>query len=832
MNAASRRQVFVYPLYVVTCVLALTPPAPAQRTDDDDTVYLFTSFRGNGEDGLRFAYSEDGYKWLEVPGHFLKPHVGPSRLIRDPSLIRGPDGTFHLVWTTGWSGDQGFGHASSKDLVHWSPQQFVPAMQHEPTTVNVWAPELFYDDKEEQYIVCWASTIPGRFPDHQEPHDNNQRMYYTTTRDFKTFAPTKLFFDPGFSVIDCTIVPFGERYVLVLKDNTRPERNLRVAFGDSPLGPWRDVSLKFTENFTEGPTVLKLGDEWLVYYDAYRAATYNAAKTSDFKTFTDISDQVSFPEGHKHGTVLRITRKEMEYLQRTGAEQKPGQRLPWVSLLSDEEIAARLARIDEVATQGPFQPNWESLAGFQTPRWYQNAKFGIFIHWGVYSVPAYGNEWYPRNMYVVDSDQFKHHVATYGRQSQFGYKDFIPNFKAENFDAASWARLFKAAGARYVIPVAEHHDGFPMYDSDCTEWCAAKMGPRRDVIGELSAALREEGIVFGASSHRASHWYFFDNGMYFDSDVRDERNAGLYGPASNKRSAEGQAEPPDKDFLDDWLLRSCEIVDKYQPRVVYFDWWICQPVFQPYLKRFAAYYYNRGAQWGDAVAINFKEWEGQSFPETAGVFDIERGQSADIRPQFWQTDTSISKSSWGYVTNHDYKEVGSIIDDLVDIVSKNGTLLLNVGPKADGTIPEHEQEMLRDIGRWLEINGEAIYGTRPWTVFGEGPTRVVAGPFADVKRAPFTSHDFRFTMKDGTLYAIALAWPEGGKLVANSLAEESGLAAGRAEKVHLLGYDGPLAWSQTRAGLTVQLPAEPPCDFAVTLKIEGLKLETPGATNP
>jgi predicted GH43/DUF377 family glycosyl hydrolase len=271
----------------------------------DDPVYLFTSFRGNGEDGLRFLRSDDGYSWKEIPGAFLKPAVG-SKLMRDPSLALGPDGTFHLVWTTAWRNDRGFGHASSKDLVNWSEQRFIPVMEHEPTTVNVWAPELFFDEPNDRYIIIWASTIPGRFPDHLEPHDNNQRMYYTTTRDFQTFTPTKLFFDPGFSVIDCTIVPRGDKYVLVLKDNTRPQRNLRVAFGDSPLGPWRDVSKPFTQNFTEGPTVLNIGEEWVIYFDAYRDEVYGAVTTRDFKTFDDLSTKVSFPKGHKHGTVLRL----------------------------------------------------------------------------------------------------------------------------------------------------------------------------------------------------------------------------------------------------------------------------------------------------------------------------------------------------------------------------------------------------------------------------------------------------------------------------------------------------------------------------------------------
>jgi hypothetical protein len=299
--------------------VVFAPTFAFAETDADHPVYLFTSFRNNGEDGLRFLYSEDGYRWQNVPGTFLKPEVGPSSLMRDPSLALGSDGTFHLVWTTGWKTDQGFGYANSKDLVQWSPQRFIPVMEHEQTTVNVWAPELFYDEPNDRFIICWASTIPGRFPDYLEPHDNNQRMYYTITRDFQSFEPTKLFFDPGFSVIDCTIVKDEARFILVLKDNSRPQRNLRVAFSDSPLGPWRDVSAPFTQQFTEGPSVLKLGDKWVIYYDAYQEGHYGAVITSDFKSFRDSTREFSFPEGHKHGTVLRVARQHLDQLLNVGA---------------------------------------------------------------------------------------------------------------------------------------------------------------------------------------------------------------------------------------------------------------------------------------------------------------------------------------------------------------------------------------------------------------------------------------------------------------------------------------------------------------------------------
>lgn len=484
-----------------------------------------------------------------------------------------------------------------------------------------------------------------------------------------------------------------------------------------------------------------------------------------------------------------------------------------------ERVAAKVREVKAVASRGPFAPNWASLEHFQVPGWYEDGKFGIFIHWGVYSVPAYGNEWYPRNMYKRDEPTFQHHIATWGPQSTFGYKDFIPMFKAERFDARAWAALFKAAGARYVVPVAEHHDGFPMYDCSFTDWSAAKMGPHRDVVGELAEAVRAEGLVLGVSSHRAEHWWFYDQGMTFDSDVRDPRYAGLYGPAKSREKAEDGSQPPDQAYLDDWLARTAELVDKYHPQLVWFDWWIAQPAFHPNLQTFAAFYYNRGKEWDRGVAINYKKHGGESFPDTAGVLDIERGQLGEIRSLFWQTDTSVSKNSWGYVTNQQYKTVDSIVDDLVDIVSKNGSLLLNIGPKPDGTIAEPEQQMLRQIGAWLKVNGEAIYGTRPFTIYGEGPTKVVEGPFADTKRKPFTSEDVRFTTKGDTLYAIVLAWPADGRATIRSLAEGSPQLTGKIASVDLVGAPAPVTWSRNAEGLHVTLPKTAPSDYAFTLRI-------------
>jgi alpha-L-fucosidase len=485
----------------------------------------------------------------------------------------------------------------------------------------------------------------------------------------------------------------------------------------------------------------------------------------------------------------------------------------------DARVTEALVKLDAVVARGPFAPDWTSLARFQAPAWYVDGKFGIFIHWGVYSVPAYGNEWYPRNMYRTEDRTFRHHVETWGPPWSFGYKDFIPLFKAEKFDARAWARLFKEAGARYVVPVAEHHDGFPMYNCSFTEWCAARMGPKRDVVGELAKALRAEGLVLGVSSHRVENWWYYGGGMKLDSDVRDRRYAGLYGPAQDRERSEKGETPPSREFLDDWLARTAELVDKYKPKLVWFDWWIAQPPVHGHLQRFAAYYYNRGAEWGEAVAINYKKHGGDSFPDTAGVLDIERGQLKALRPLFWQNDTSLSKNSWGFVHNQQYKDVDSIVDDLVDVVSKNGSLLLNIGPRPDGTIPEPEEKMLREIGAWLAVHGEAIYGTRPFAVFGEGPTEVAEGPFSDTKRKPFTAQDVRFTTRGGTVYAIVLARPADGKISIRSLGRGQPHLKGEIQALELVGSNRTLRWTRDAAALATELPAASPSELPIVLRI-------------
>lgn len=489
----------------------------------------------------------------------------------------------------------------------------------------------------------------------------------------------------------------------------------------------------------------------------------------------------------------------------------------------DSARAAILAHVDEVNSEGTFRPDWESLQNYKVPEWYMDAKFGIFIHWGVYSVPAFGNEWYPRMMYVKGSEEYKHHIATYGTQDKFGYKDFIPKFTAEKFDPAAWARLFKDAGAKYVVPVFEHHDGFAMYDNGLSDWTAVKMGPHRDLMGDLAKAVRAEGLHLGASSHRVEHNFFLGPGREIPSDVNDPKYAAFYGPA-HRWLANKPGTPLSNDFTfvskaweDDWLARSAEIVEKYHPEVMYFDWWIGQPSIRDDLTRFAAFYYNQSVKNGGVVGvINYKDF---AVDEKAAVLDLERGQLAGIRPLYWQTDTSISNQSWGYIESDTFKSPEFVIHQLVDIVSKNGNLLLNIGPRSDGTIPDEVQRVLREVGVWLNVNGEAIFGTRAWLVYGEGPTKIAEGSFHDTDTKPFTAEDFRFTKKGDVLYAIELGWPSNREAVIHALGTGAASGTFRIKSVTLLGADSSLSFEQQKDGLHIQLPPQSPGKYAYAFRI-------------
>ena len=491
----------------------------------------------------------------------------------------------------------------------------------------------------------------------------------------------------------------------------------------------------------------------------------------------------------------------------------------------DSRRAEILAQVDRILGEGPFRSDWQSLANYEVPTWYKDAKFGIFIHWGLYSVPAFGSEQYPHAMYTVGTAINKHHVATYGLLTNFGYKDFIPMLTAKNFDPSAWARLFKQAGAKYVVPVFEHHDGFAMYDSGLSDWTAAKMGPRRDLAGELVAAVRAAGLHVGASSHRIEHDWFMSPGRTVESDLNDPRLAAFYGPSHMQFALDEDADNFLEDwtyvspeFVGDWLARAAEVVEKYQPELFYFDFWIGHPQVRPRLAQFAAYFYNVTAKQGTMGVVNYKL---EAMHPKSAVVDLERGVLGDIHSAYWQNDTSISNKSWGYIEDDVLKTPEFIVHELIDVVSKNGNLLMNVGPRADGTIPEEVQRILLDVGEWLRMNGEAIYGTRPWTIFGEGPTKVVAGPVSDTKTLGFTARDYRFTTKEDMVYAIQMAWPAQQVALIEAMGSTA-LGKRKIASVSLLGADLKLDFQQEAERLRIKLPTQAPCKYASVFRIRFL----------
>lgn len=483
---------------------------------------------------------------------------------------------------------------------------------------------------------------------------------------------------------------------------------------------------------------------------------------------------------------------------------------------------ALLAEADRQAHDGPYRPDWETLRNHEIPQWFKDAKFGIFIGWGVYAVPGAVNEWYPHNMYRPGDPAHEDFLKRYGSFDKLGYKDFIPQFRAEKWDPRDWVTLFKRAGAKYVIPIAEHHDGFSMYDSDLSDWTVVKMGPHRDVLAELCVAVRDAGLHFGLSSHRAEHNYYYDEGRSIRSDVNDPKYASFYGPAhqwlndphfvpTNEWTYVSEA------WTRDWLARAVELVEKYKPELVYFDGGNGQPAFRNKVTEFAAFYDNFTRRNGIAGVITIKDY---AMEWTSGARDFERSLRTDIDPRHWQTDTSISNLSWGYMEHDEFKTPEFLIHQLVDIVSKNGNLLLSIGPRADGTIPDEVRATLLAMGAWLDRNGEAIYKTEPWKIYGEGPTEVKSGFATDQEMKSYTASDFRFTRKDNNLYVISMACPADGTASVHALGLAGEAGDLEFQGVDLLGSQQKLEWLRTTEALNVKLPQDAACKYGFALRVK------------
>ena len=485
-------------------------------------------------------------------------------------------------------------------------------------------------------------------------------------------------------------------------------------------------------------------------------------------------------------------------------------------------VEAAVAQIPTPLASGPFQPTWDSLReNYRVPAWFDDAKFGLFLHWGPYAVPAYHNEWYEKHMYA----QYRAwHTEHFGPHDQFGYKDFLPRFTCEKFDPAAWAALFKKSGARFVIPTAQHHDNFALWDSAVTPFNAKRLGPKRDLIGDLATAVRAAGLKFGVSNHGIENFQFINPPADLLAELKS-KNADLFDPAwADFYNVADRSDAACSRFLVNWYERNVELIEKYRPDMLWFDNGVDIRYLDPLKLRLAAHYYNRAAAWGQPVSLSTKK---AAFSPTdkntatiGSIIDFEKigaRSPAGIRTGAWQVDEPIG-STWGYTSDMKIVPPATLIAKLADTVAKNGTLLLNLSPKADGTIPPEQQATLLAIGAWLEVNGEAIYGTHNWTTFGVGGARGDRGPHV------------RFTVKGDTLYAIVIgAWPADGALTLTSLATTPALA-GKISRITLLGSSVNLAFTHDATGLHVKLPASAPGKYAHTLKITGLKTNPPTAT--
>jgi alpha-L-fucosidase len=404
-----------------------------------------------------------------------------------------------------------------------------------------------------------------------------------------------------------------------------------------------------------------------------------------------------------------------------------------------------------------YEPTWESLREYkEVPKWLRDGKFGIYTHWGPYAVHAHGSNttWYSYSLYQTKDDggARQHFERTFGKLTpEYGYKDLIPLFTAEKFDADEWADLFAKSGAKFAGPVAEHHDGFAMWDTKYSKWNAARMGPKRDVVGELEKAIKKRDMKFVTAFHHAANWFFFP---VWDKnyDTGDPANSGLYGQPHKPGALRN------KEFLDEWYGKIIEVIDNYSPDFIWFDFAL-DSIAEGYVKDFLAYYYNHAEARGKEVVVTYK---GNDLVPATGVRDLELGQEPKITYHEWITDSTVDdRGAWGYANDLVFKSPDRVIDNLVDRVSKNGYLLLNVGPKPDGTIPEEARDLLLEMGKWLKVNGEGIYGTSPWIIAAEGPTNL-----GEMQREGFnesdvvyTGQDIRFTVKGDTIYATCLAWP-------------------------------------------------------------------------
>ncbi len=480
---------------------------------------------------------------------------------------------------------------------------------------------------------------------------------------------------------------------------------------------------------------------------------------------------------------------------------------------------------------GKYEPNWESLTTHEVPQWLQDAKFGIYAHWGLYSVPAFGHEWYGKHMYNPAHPIHKKHVERFGDPSSFGYKDFIPMFTAENYNPDHWAKIIKQSGARYAGLAMAHHDNFGLWDSDVYEWHVGKKGPKRDLYGELVQALRRNDIKIAATFHMLRGYDWWLPGA---SAIQQGKEAGwdLYDPAYKEFYFHRESNDRRK-FVNLWQLKVREVIDKYQPDVLWFDGGDFQGVdTRQIVLDTLCHYLNKEALWGKKVDVLNKLPVSQkfNFPRVFGMLTYEKGRDRPItvdRP--WVDDMRIGSDSWGYIEGQTYESPGTLLHSLIDRVSRGGGLFLSLSPQADGTIPQAQQDVLLEMGRWLKLNGEAIYATRPWKIHAEGDLDKFYNEYYDLRRK-LTKRSWRFDQADAgdirftrskdrkTVYAIILGWPGAGETIQIESLNKKNLD--NIQRISMPGCTQSISWNQNENSLNVTMPEKQPCDHAVVLKID------------
>lgn len=565
-----------------------------------------------------------------------------------------------------------------------------------------------------------------------------------------------------------------------------------------------------------------------------------------------------------HDTDARHAPEDLLMLMRRRTAMKAmAGAIPALGTIVNSRISAAAQAAARIQA-GPFQASWESLTRqYRCPEWFRDAKFGIWAHWSAQCVPEQG-DWYARQMYIQGSRQYGFHVRTYGHPSTFGFMEFDNLWKAEKWEPERLMALYKRAGAKYFVSLANHHDNFDAYDSKHHPWNSVRVGPKKDIVGTWARIARASGLRFGVSNHSAHSWHWFQTAYGYDGEGP---KAGVRYDAFNLTKADGKGKwwegldpqelytgrnmvmpdgltsaravadwhekndrrwtekPPETNpaFVERWFLRCKDLVDTYRPDLLYFDNIGELPLGQAGLD-ITAHFYNQSVKARGAVdaIVNVKGIDAARRPGV--VEDYERGSSDVIQVSPWQTDTCIGE--WHYnrslFEEHRYKTVAQVVRMLVNIVSKNGNLLLSIPVRGDGTIDEDEVAFLEGMAAWMSIHGEGIFGTRPWKIAGEGPAKGAGGMFNE-GRASYGAEDVRFTTKGGALYAFLLGWPADRRAVITPLGSASPHLAGRkVTRVSLLGHPGTLQWTQGEQGLAITLPDKAPSEHAVALKIEGL----------